>query len=177
KFTAMRVAVLQSKTISDQPSWFNQWEEIQTFVYDMQDGDYVIVVNADTAYIGDLGDYYFVHGLETAEINSCHRRGVTWIYSIPVRQLPPQLQSFANEPANVSAYDQPVSRELIEQWISGVQQQYSTTSIKEALVTKDMLEEALSILQAAMRSDDADRRERAAIAILEYAKQGVGGGA
>lgn len=151
--------------------WLDQWEEIQTFVYEMQDGDYVIVVNGDIAHIGDLGDYYYVQGLETAEINSCHRRGVTWLKSVAIEQLAPQLQSFVKQSVNISAFDQPVSKELIEQWSSGVQQP-NGTSIEAALVPEEMLAEALTILQAAMRSDDAERRERAAIAILQYAKRG-----
>lgn len=169
ELTNRRLFELQS-TKTNQPQWLSQWEEIHTFVYDMQDGDYVIVTNEGIAHIGDLGDYYYVHGLESAEINSCHRRGVTWLKSVPIGQLSSELQSFVNQIVNVSAYDQPTSQELIEQWISGGEQP-DRKEIEVSILQEEIIQEALSILVTAMRSDDLDRRERAASAILQYARR------
>jgi len=150
--------------------WSSQWEEIKAFVYEMRDGDYVIIVHEGIAHVGDLGDYYYVKGVEEADIKSCHRRGVTWLTSVLLEQCSPVLQNFLEEGNHISVFTQPVTSEKLEQWISASNQQ-DKVNIETPFVTGEMIKEAVAILASAMASEDIERRERAAIALLQYAKR------
>lgn len=144
-------------------------EEINIFVKAMQDGDYVLVANDESVHLGDLGDYYYVENSDTDEDGRCHRRGVTWLRSLPRAELGGVLQEFLSHQAAISRFEHSVSIEQLEFWL------FSSPTISPATgnridVSKETVVEAIAILKLAMLSDDVDRRERAAIAILGYAK-------
>ncbi|BBH22970.1 hypothetical protein Back11_43150 [Paenibacillus baekrokdamisoli] len=153
----------------------DQLEEVSTFVHVMQDGDYLLVTDKDAVHLGDLGDYYYLDRFNTEEdeeaaaANLCHRRGVTWIKSLLREELHAELQQFLIHPVAVAKFERSISQEQLERWMSK-----SNESKQEAgspmCVDAQTIEEALDILRKAMRSEDVDRRERAAIAILQYAK-------
>jgi predicted Mrr-cat superfamily restriction endonuclease len=145
-------------------------EEMTTFVHVMQDGDYVLVANDESVHLGDLGDYYYVDSSDTEEDGRCHRRGVTWLKSLPRAELSGVLQELLGHQESITKFEHSVSVEQLEYWLSqspGVLPATNDT-IK---VNMETIEEALAILQLAMLSDNVERRERAAIAILRYAKQ------
>ncbi|BBI31350.1 hypothetical protein [Cohnella abietis] len=141
-------------------------EEVSTFVHDMTDGDYVIVGDEDEVHLGDLGDYFYVGSLEAEEVDGSHRRGVTWLKSLPRLELKGELQHLLNHSSNVSRFGLPVTSTLIESWLSKSLEETGN----QMRVDPKLVEEALHILSQAMRSEDMDRRERAAIAILQYAQ-------
>lgn len=147
--------------------WMRQLEDIITFVYCIQDGDYIVIASEGLIHVGDIGDYYYVNGLDDKEINSSHRRGVTWLKSVPLEQISEELHIFVSQQANISKFDQIISYELLESWL---EVNKSNHDVHTSIVDKSTIEEALNILKAAMHSDDVERRERAAIAILQYVK-------
>jgi len=144
-----------------------QIEEIHTFVYTIQDGDYIVIESDGYVHIGDLGDYFYVDGLENEEVNTAHRRGVTWLKSVPIDQVSEELQKFVSQQSNISIFDRLVSQELLESWLDNKK---DNGYVEANLVDKQTIEQALTILKKAMDSDDFERRERAAIAILQFAK-------
>jgi predicted Mrr-cat superfamily restriction endonuclease len=144
-------------------------EEISTFVHAMQDGDYVLVANDDSVHLGDLGDYYYVENSDTEEEGRCHRRGVTWLKSLPRAELNGVLQEFLSQQGAITKFEHSVSVEQLEYWLSNAKEDSSATGDRIEVST-EMIEEALAILKLAMLSDDVERRERAAIAILGHAK-------
>jgi predicted Mrr-cat superfamily restriction endonuclease len=143
--------------------------ELELFVHVMQDGDYVLVVDGETAHVGDLGDYYYVDYADNSEDGSCHRRGVTWLKSMPINLLGQELQQFLNASIPLAKYAHPVTDAQMEHWLAArppEEREPAAFAIEEAT-----LAEAVAILKQAMQSDDIERRERAAIAILQYASR------
>ncbi|MDQ0114778.1 hypothetical protein [Paenibacillus harenae] len=147
-------------------------EELGCFVHDMQDGDYILIADGDAVHLGDLGDYYYVDRYDNEEDGGCHRRGVTWLKGYDRSEMREELLPFLEEPHSVSRYGKPVSKEQLASWlVRTTSMDRSSQNEGSSAVPAHLVGEALSILEAAMRSDDADRRVRAAIAILQYAGQ------
>ncbi|MGG4142446.1 hypothetical protein ABEW34_04875 [Paenibacillus algorifonticola] len=145
-------------------------EELRLFVEVMADGDYVLLVDGDKVHFGDLGDYYYVLAADNGEDGSCHRRGVTWLKSLPQAMAAPELESFLAEGQIPAMYEHPVTTWQMELWLSGAAE---SGGQGEQLFAIDhtTIREAVDILRLAMQSDDVERRERAAAAILQYASR------
>ncbi|WP_419876094.1 hypothetical protein [Candidatus Pristimantibacillus sp. PTI5] len=144
-------------------------EEIGSFVYGMQDGDYLFVTDGDYVHLGDLGDYFYVESQEADEEVLNHRRGVTWLKSVPKAETHPELKSFLNRGAKIAKLESSVSQEQLEYWMTNSAKPRPEAAIS-ARVDEETIARALDLLKEAMSSGDADRRERAAIAILQFAK-------
>lgn len=144
--------------------------EISLFVYTMQDGDYILMTDEDYVHLGDLGDYYYVESTGDEEAVISHRRGVTWLKSLPLEGLHTELHRFISKQATIAGFERSVTHEQMEQWMAKNAEVLHDAADKRSLVDEDTFKEALDILKSAMRSEDAERRERAAIAILRYAK-------
>jgi predicted Mrr-cat superfamily restriction endonuclease len=151
-------------------------EEIRTFVHTMQDGDYVLVSDEDWAYLGDLGDYYYLEHHDNREDGMCHRRGVTWMTRIPLTKLNPKVQDLLNSHETIAKFEYDFVDADLHRWLAdgkglaGVSS--DNASGQPVHIDSDMIERALTILKEAMSSDDPERRERAAAAILQYASLG-----
>jgi predicted Mrr-cat superfamily restriction endonuclease len=150
-------------------------EEVSCFVHAMQDGDYVLVAANDSVYLGDVGDYYYVEPSDSDEEEMCHRRGVTWLNSIPRLELNAEVQKLLGSSGMVTRFEHPYSTARLERWAAklaahdGVPD--NTIPVPTSVeVDSSTIKEALEILKQAMRSDNAERRERAAIAILQFAQ-------
>ena len=152
-----------------QLQWMERLGEVSTFVYEMRDGDYVLIFDGELVHLGDLGDYYYVDALDDAEVGGCHRRGVTWLRSAPIEELHEELRQFACLRTSIAKFGRTVTSKLLEAWMTPLADAAAKNS-PCIQVDRRTIEEALDILKEAMRSSDADRRERAAIAILQYAK-------
>ncbi|WP_379153436.1 hypothetical protein [Paenibacillus sp. sgz5001063] len=140
------------------------------FVHGMQDGDYVLIADEEWAYLGDLGDYFYAESFDSAEDGRCHRRGVTWLKSVPVAMLHHALREWLMEDAVVSQYSGPLPGARLDLWITESTIESQASEKTGGNVDGEMLAEALAVLKAALQSEDAERRERAAIVILQYAK-------
>ncbi len=147
-------------------------KELQLFVDVMQDGDYVLVADGEYVHVGDLGDYYYVDSADRAEDGSCHRRGVTWLRTLPIGMMVQSLQEFIAAGPSMGRLEMTVTELQLEQWLSGRPGAEGDTAnpLDEATIA-----EAIAILKQAMQGPDAERRERAAIALLQYAS-GLGAG-
>lgn len=150
--------------------------ELQLFVRVMQDGDYIMIKDNDNVYLGDIGDYYYVEAFDSEEENSCHRRGVTWLITVPAAGISNEIRAFLDDEAGLSAFGRSISQaelrlELGVGYATGGEAETKAGhSHSLPLPDAGIISEALAILHAAMRSDDPERRERAAIAVLEYAR-------
>jgi len=142
-------------------------EEIRLFVREIRDGDAILVEDGETVHLGDVGDYYYVEEADSREPGTCHRRGVTWIRRMPRAELNELVLNMLDAPGAVKAFGLP--------WpLAGIDASPSPSGAESAsaapAVDRRTVEEALAILKEAMKSDDPDRRERAAAAILNYAR-------
>ncbi|WP_239616291.1 hypothetical protein [Cohnella mopanensis] len=150
----------------------NGVDELSAFVNEMQDGDYVLVSENDSVYLGDVGDYYYVDASDSVEDGLCHRRGVTWLQCIPRSELNDYVREFLGYPGAIKKFEYPISYAQLERGIEPQTMEKARSPVDDHAhvhVDQQTIDEALAIMKEAMRSDDADRRERAAAAILQYA--------
>jgi len=155
-------------------------ELLRLFVYEMKDEDLIIVTDGTRSYLGDVGDYYFVaeeHPSEAQQLPPrLHRRGVTWLRSFDKGNVHEKLSKFIAASETLVRFAQSVTIEdvesmmmvmpLIDHPIASAQTASNSNAVDAATVR-----EAVHILKQALRCDDAERRERAAIALLQFAKQ------
>lgn len=142
---------------------------LDMFVNEMQDGDYVLISDGEWAYLGDVGYYFYVEACDDPEDGRCHRRGVTWLKSLAVTELNPRISGFLAEGRTVSQYGGALPPERLDLWLADSRLPGSGQRLP-LQVDEDTLAEALAVLTAALRSEDTERRERAALAILQFAK-------
>lgn len=147
----------------------NQLEMVNLFVHTMQDGDYVLVVDKDLVHLGDLGDYFYDELSDTLDNGLCHRRGVTWLTRIPLAELNTEVQELIAQTVMISQFKYPLARAQLNQWSSNLLVSERVTA-KSVQLDEETIAEAIEILKKALHSDDEERRERAAIAILQYVK-------
>lgn len=141
---------------------------LNLFVNTMQDGDFVLVPDGEWVHLGDLGDYFYYELFDNTDNGTCHRRGVTWLKSLPVTDLNAAARDFLDEAGSLVQYKGLLPSARIDLWITG-----SATEQDESCdvqVDEETIAKALNILKEALSCDDAERRERAAIAILQYVK-------
>ncbi|WP_340022996.1 hypothetical protein MHI24_28840 [Paenibacillus sp. FSL K6-1096] len=145
---------------------------LDTFVNVMQDGDYVLIADEEWVYLGDLGDYFYDDLHDGIGDGTAHRRGVTWLKSIPRDAVNLSVKELLAADRRVTAYPGVLPAARIELWLgddsagSGELAGASPVQVDEATIAK-----ALAVLKAALDSADAERQERAAVAILQYAKR------
>lgn len=149
--------------------------ELHTFVYDMQDGDHVLVADGDDVYIGDIGDYYYVESADTVQDGTGHRRGVTWLNRVASNELNDRVrEELAAASGAVRKFPYPYAQADLDRF-TGLRRPEDELRAEQATITIDVacetIEEALRIVTAALKCDDVERRERAAIAILQYARR------
>ncbi|WP_313640357.1 hypothetical protein MHH52_10865 [Paenibacillus sp. FSL K6-0276] len=144
-------------------------QDIHLFVHTMQDGDYVLVCDGDWVHLGDLGDYFYNELFDAPNIGTCHRRGVTWLKSLPMTDLNAGVKEFLSDSGAVKQYKGPMPCARVDLWITGSSDSEQAAN-NRVHVDEETLSMALGILKEALVSENAERRERAAIAILQYAK-------
>jgi len=146
-----------------------QAEAVKRFVLSMQDGDYVMVPDQDLVHLGDLGDYFYDEVSDTKDNSLCHRRGVTWLTRIPRAELNKELQELLDQPEIISQFKQAIEMAELYKWSTNLLE--NPGSARKPMPIKDeVISEALDILTKALYCEDEERRERAAIAILQYVK-------
>ncbi|AZN39048.1 hypothetical protein [Paenibacillus albus] len=135
------------------------------FAHVIQDGDYILVGDGERTYLGDLGDYYYVEECDTEEEDSGHRRGVTWLQHVEVNNVHPELMTFLEQDGELGQFHRPLSREQLDQLLV----KPAAAAAAGSWVDAETISEAVAILREAMQSGDSERRERAAIALLQAA--------
>lgn len=153
--------------------------ELRLFLYEMQDEDLLIVTDGERAYLGDLGDYYFVEPMLDEQTTNhklpprLHRRGVTWLKPLELDAIMAvkSLQPLMAAQQSIAKFTASVSLESFEKMLNEPTVDSSDAVAETIVVDAETIKEAIEILKQALRSNDAGRRERAAIALLAYAKK------
>ncbi|MBP2114924.1 hypothetical protein [Paenibacillus silagei] len=144
---------------------------LDTFINAMQDGDYVLIADEEWVYLGDLGDYFYDTRHSGAEDRTAHRRGVTWLKSLPLAAVNPAVTGLLASDSRITAYSGVLPAARIDLWLGnqagdgGNAAGACPVQVDEATVAQ-----ALAVLKAALNSTDVERQERAAVAILQYAR-------
>ncbi|UPK46929.1 hypothetical protein [Paenibacillus pabuli] len=145
-------------------------DTLYTFVYIMQDGDYVLVSDKDWTYVGDMGDYFYDDSNGTEGESICHRRGVTWLGRIPLAELNDKVLALVSHDSIIAKFEHPIAQAKLEPWVSITSSTTTGDNHSSARVDEGTVQEALNVLKKALQSEEADLRIRAAVAILQYAK-------
>lgn len=145
-------------------------DTLHTFVYVMQDGDYVLINDDQWAYVGDLGDYFYDDSNGTGEEYICHRRGVTWLGRIPLAELSDKVLALVSHYSIIAKFEHPISQAQLEPWVSITSETTEGDNDSSVRVDEGTIQEALNVLKKALHSEEEDLRIRAAAAILQYAK-------
>ncbi|XID92376.1 hypothetical protein ACF3MZ_28585 [Paenibacillaceae bacterium WGS1546] len=145
--------------------------EVYRFASLIRDGDYILLEDGEFVHVGDVGDYFYADASDSAEDGACHRRGVTWLARVPRSELNALVRQLLDNPGIVNAFEYPASAAGLDAWLSPEPQGARSEAGERAVVDRRTVEEALEILKQAMRSGDPERRERAAAAILNYARR------
>ena len=144
-------------------------ELLRMFVYETKDEDLIIVTDGTRSYLGDVGDYYFAqeeHPTETQQLPPrLHRRGVTWLRSFDKGNVHEKLLKFIAASETLVRFAQSVTIEDVESMMMVAETASNSNAVDAATVR-----EAVHVLKQALRCEDAERRERAAIALLQFAK-------
>lgn len=144
---------------------------LDIFVNAMQDGDYVLIADEEWVYLGDLGDYFYDTRHSGTEDSTAHRRGVTWLKSLPFAAVNLAAAELLASDSRITAYSGVLPTARIDLWLGnqagdgGSAAGACCVQVDEATVAQ-----ALAILKAALYSTDVERQERAAVAILQYAR-------
>lgn len=158
----------QTYSYSD-PELTGHLQAIHMFVHTMQDGDYVLVADEEWVHLGDLGDYFYNDISDATENGTSHRRGVTWLKSVSFAELNTRVQEMFAESELIAQYNGPMPSARLDLWIMAASADEDIENSK-VHIDEETITLALDILKEALRSEDVERRERAAIAILQYAK-------
>ncbi|ASA20857.1 hypothetical protein [Paenibacillus donghaensis] len=145
-------------------------QSVMLFAASMQDGDYVLLHSGGWAHLGDLGDYFYEEDYDAPEDCRCHRRGVTWLRSLLVSELNQPVQDWLETAGEVSRYSGPLPPARLDLWLAGALPPGEQPKQKPVQVDEATLAEAIEVLTAALRCEDVERRERAAAALLNYAR-------
>lgn len=145
-------------------------DTLHTFVYVMQDGDYVLIKDHEWAYVGDLGDYFYDDSNGTGEEYICHRRGVTWLGRIPLAELNDKVLALVSHHSIIAKFEYPISQSQLEPWVSISSAKTEGDNHSSVRVDEATIQEALHVLKKALHSEEEGLRIRAAAAILQYVK-------
>jgi predicted Mrr-cat superfamily restriction endonuclease len=156
----------------------NQLGTVSAFVHTMQAGDIVLVMENDGwVRIGRVGKYRYVSQYDTDKEGMCHQRPMEWLEVLPKDELNEEVRELLRNRGAVTKFKYPTEVAKLdyiiyfESILEGVEPHEN--AYKTALnYTEDDLpmlkRKALNVLVEALNSSDLDRRERAAMAILQY---------
>lgn len=147
----------------------NHLGSVGAFVETMKKDDYVLIACNDVAYLGMVFDYYYDASYDNEEDGMCHRRKVKWLNTIPRNDLNNEVQELLRHRGTITKFKYSFAAAGLDEWLihprGVVLGKGRTISLDQ-----DTVLEAVGILKSALRCEDVERRERAAIALLQYSR-------
>lgn len=142
--------------------------QVNAFVNVMKKGDLVLIKDRDKVHVGTVGDYYYEKQYDNKVDGLCHRRNVEWQESVNFEDLQKDLQSFVKNRHTISQF-------------SGTRQLEAFSdlfTVRDVIEKEDrerldgLFSDALDILEAELKSEDPDRRLKAASELVRLKTQG-----
>ncbi|MDD2211698.1 MAG: hypothetical protein PHV56_01780 [Clostridia bacterium] len=140
----------------------NALGHVNAFVNTMKSGDAVFITENEWAYIGTVGDYEYVGIYDNDKDGMCHRRKVEWMNRIKISDLASDIQRLINNRNIISKYPESIEELGIEKYLSKQPPLSKENSIKLDILFRD----ALTVLEEELKSEDPERRVKAASEIL-----------
>lgn len=151
----------------------NQLGTISAFVHTMKKGDIVMVTENDWVHVAKVEEYEYDPHFDTDAEGMCHKREVKWLAMVHKNSLNETIQELLRNRGAVTRYKHPFSQSELEAIINNAanEENLDGFNASSAPFTSDdiptLQNKALQILAEALYSNDFERRERAAIAIMK----------
>ena len=133
---------------------------VNAFVNTMKSGDIVLITKYDDrVYVFEVGEYKYVEEFDNDD-GMCHQREATLLKVIDKSDLNMDVQELLRNRGTITQF----------------KYNYKRTGLAKLLEKQDnnldkLVDKALSVLEEELSSIDDDRRMKAAIEILHYAKE------
>ncbi len=142
--------------------------QVNAFVNTMEEGDMVLMRNKEMVHIGKVGAYQYKEEFDNNTDGSCHRRSVEWKELVPFTKLKTDLQGFVKNRHTISQFPDQVEPEDVETFLYKKESLTKNEEEKLAVLFKG----ALDVLQEELKSEDPDRRLKAASALIKIKTSG-----
>jgi len=142
--------------------------QVNSFANVMKTGDTVLIKDKETVHVGTVGNYYYEKKYDNDEDGICHRRKVEWHESVALEDLQEDIQSFVKNRHTISQYSG--TRKL-----SGLEDLFIARNVienEERERLDSLFNDALNILETELKSEDPDRRLKAASELVRLKTQG-----
>lgn len=141
--------------------------QVNAFVNMMQEGDVVPVREGEHIHIGVVGPYYYDSTFDDETDAMCHRRDTQWLGFVKLEELNASVQRIMANMNTICRYPLPFEESGLGLYVGGYRPSpnLSRSTIDRSRLDS-LVEEALKVLEAELRSEDPDRRLRAATELL-----------
>lgn len=140
----------------------NALGQVNTFVNTMKKGDVVLVSEKQWAYIGVIDDYIYEEQFDNEIDAMCHRRKVKWTNKVLIKDLSNDIQKLLSNRNTICQYKDVVESYNIDKVLG-----------KKCFIINDnidrldnLISEAIAILEEELRSEDRERRLKAASELI-----------
>ena len=151
----------------------NALGQVNTFVNTMQEGDVVLVKEGERVHIGVVGPYSYDGRYDNESDAMCHRRHTQWLGFVKREELNASVQRILANMNVICQYPLPFEESGLGQYVGEYR---PTPNLSRSTPNQSrldgLLEEALKVLEEELRSEDPDRRLRAATELLRL-KRGL----
>lgn len=140
----------------------NALGQVNTFINTMQKGDIIIITERDWAYIGTVGEYVYEQKYDNYQDGMCHRRSVEWSDKILINSLDSSLQRLLSNRNTICQYPESVE----DSGIDNILGKQPLLNKENTAKLESLFEEALAILENELKSEDPERRIKAATELI-----------
>lgn len=144
----------------------NALGQVNAFVNTMQTDDVVLISERNWVYVGTVGDYHYEPQYDNDTDAMCHRRPVEWTAKVSLDDLSSNLQRFLCGRNTISRFPDAYEESGLDSVI-GVN---SITIGQNNSKLNSLIEEALIVLESELKSEDPDRRLKAATELVRMKK-------
>ncbi|OXS26593.1 MAG: hypothetical protein BI182_02480 [Acetobacterium sp. MES1] len=144
----------------------NALGQVNTFVNTIQKGDIVLISEKEYAHVGIADDYYYESAFDNDDDGMCHRRKIQWVNKIKLSDLPADIQKLMANRNTICKYPKSLETAELDLLTN------NTTAIVDENSQKfeELFKEALIVLEQELKSEDPDRRLKAAGELIKLKK-------
>jgi predicted Mrr-cat superfamily restriction endonuclease len=150
----------------------NALGQVNTFVNVMQEGDVVLVKEGEHVHIGVVGAYHYDSAFDNETDAMCHRRNTQWLGSVKLEELNASVQRIMANMNTICRYRLPFEESGLGLYVNVYRPipNLSRSTIDRSRLDS-LVEEALKVLGEELRSEDPDRRLRAATELVRLKRR------
>ncbi len=141
----------------------NALGQVNTFVNTMADGDIVLVAEKGMVNVGKVGCYSYESQYDNEDDGMCHQRSVEWIKRVKLDELSGDIQKLIGNRNTICQYPYSVNESELDSVLGKKVAINNENSDK----LNNLFSEALKVLGEELKSDDAERRIKAATEVLK----------